>query len=329
MKPVLTSLLLFMFYLSTAQIPLDSFYRDGARWVCFKDVTIYDKYKPIGTGSNAEEYQIFGDTVINSNRYKKVYIRLLGSISSTTPTSPKYIGRLRISGRKVYYTNDSTQICNIMPTGKEKLMYDFGLNVGDTFNYLEDTINSTYTRYILTDIDSIQITSGQYIRKYSFSGYNGGRTYYEGLGLSIGFFDACQVGWGYSSNASYTTGCICFQSGSINYKTNQRSQLLNWYLQDNCYDINLLNTTEPALPRKLTVFPNPVSNTINLKGSIAGKEAKVALYNSMGQIVYCTLKEIVNNNLQTTLKIPALAHGIYNLIVTTEKTSSTTRILVE
>ncbi len=320
MKPIFISFLLFFFYQSNGQIPLDSFYKDNTRWADLYYCAWSSSSSSTTKSTTAYEYKIIGDTVLNTVSYKKIYRRdIYGKSSSgNTYTSDTfmYIGRLRTDhNTKVFFTDDRYGVWSPYTIGQEKMIYDFGLTVGDTL----------VGGRTITSIDTITTISGHKIKKYNYySSY-----ILEGIGSAYGFLGSAMIRYGPGPTCGNIN--LCYESGNMSYKSGAEDphNLLNWYLLENCYDINMLNTTEPALPAKLTVFPNPVSNTINLKGSIAGKEAKIALYNSMGQIVYSTLKEIVNNNLQTTLKIPALAHGVYNLIVTTEKTCSTTRILVE
>ena len=76
----------------------------------------------------------------------------------------------------------------------------------------------------------------------------------------------------------------------------------------------------------ITVFPNPISNTINLFGLI-DKNYNIQLTNSLGQIV---LKYELESSLSPTIDVTKLSNGIYylkiysynterNLIVTKHK----------
>lgn len=328
MKPVLTSLLLFMFYLSTAQIPLDSFYRDGARWVDLSYFVHAPSSSSLVRSSGAYEYIINGDTNINTVQYKKIYRRGIYSRtikdgsdnSSIVDISDPflYIGRLRTDNNtKVFFTDDRNNASSPYIIGEENMIYNFGQTIGDTL-YLSSKFGAT----LITSIDTITINSGHKIKKYN-------KYILEGIGSIYGILGSGMIHYG--PGPTYQTANLCYESGSMFYKSGAKdgNNLLNWYMLENCYDINLLNTHEINVPTKLSVFPNPTHNTINLRGSIIGKYAKLVLYNNIGQIVYNTQREILNNSLHTTLHIPDLAPGIYNLILTTEKTSSTTRILVE
>jgi hypothetical protein len=107
------------------------------------------------------------------------------------------IGRFRTDSLKVYYQNvpHSSIGCTEGPayTGysydqnyyDEFLMYDFGLQVGDTFNL------TNQHQVLLNSIDSVLI-EGNYYRRFNFDHLSqfAGMTYYwiEGIGSKYGFF---------------------------------------------------------------------------------------------------------------------------------------------
>ena len=108
------------------------------------------------------------------------------------------IGRFRVDSLKVYYQRiqHSTISCFEGPTYTgysydqsnpydEFLMYDFGLQVGDTFNL------TTQYQVVLNSIDSVFI-EGNYYRRFNFDQVSlfSAINYYwiEGIGSNFGFF---------------------------------------------------------------------------------------------------------------------------------------------
>lgn len=74
MRPILLVLCaLFLTLASTAQIPLDSFYKDNTRWISFADYTARSHTSSTGEakGSVVLEYKISGDSIINNDTFKK------------------------------------------------------------------------------------------------------------------------------------------------------------------------------------------------------------------------------------------------------------------
>ena len=113
-------------------------------------------------------------------------------------SSDQKIGRFRVDSLKVYYQNIPNNFsgCSSGPayTGycydqnscyDEFLMYDFGLQVGDTFDL------TTQCQVLLNSIDSVGI-EGNYYKRFNFdeiSCYFGGPyKWIEGIGSSLGFF---------------------------------------------------------------------------------------------------------------------------------------------
>lgn len=128
MKPILLILFtLFLSLASVAQIPLDSFYKDGTRWV---DICYYQRSltssSPVN-GSEAYEYVINGDTTMNNNTYKKIYSRMIGSSTlKNLPGSLMYIGRIRTENNtKVYFADDRNALNSPYRKGIDTLIYDF------------------------------------------------------------------------------------------------------------------------------------------------------------------------------------------------------------
>lgn len=104
------------------------------------------------------------------------------------------IGLFRTDSLKVYYKPIPSSVYPPCFVGNsfdntdpyaEFLLYDFGINVGDTFDVLIDK------QIVLETIDSVEI-NGTYYRKFNFdqpNWYSGGSYHWiEGIGSKLGFF---------------------------------------------------------------------------------------------------------------------------------------------
>lgn len=171
--------------------------------------TRYTPSDPGGPGGNPVQYVYsyinFGTTdSIAGMEYYELYT----TIDFDFPT-----GHYRIDSNKVYYREDyattwNTQDQHGVYTSGEYLLYDFDLQIGDTFDL---TLNE---QVILTSIDSIQIGSNYY-RKFNFDTYTYQAPpieYYwiEGVGSSVGFYP-------YFNNFEDFLIFECFSEDSIAY----------------------------------------------------------------------------------------------------------------
>ena len=148
-------------------------------------------------------YYFEGDTLINSQQYKKMYYKQFDSIfhqpwSSTgipefnsTFLDVKYIAAMREDAGVVYFV--------FKDENTEDIYADFNINVGDVLNYKWNFNNVT-----VTEIDSIEI-GANYITKYKLSNEH---YFYEGIGASYGLFNTWQ------SNANVGGFLSCFRLGS-------------------------------------------------------------------------------------------------------------------
>lgn len=317
MKPILLILsALFLSLASIAQIPLDSFYKDGTRW---KDIyytvrtpTSHDLIKK----GVASEYLINGDTIVNGLQYKKFYYRIIYSktistitgTSETQPTPYQLMGRLRVDNRKVYFADDRTNVSSPYIIGKDYLMYDFGVAVGDTFYY--DYSELIKSKIIITKIDTITINSGQQIKRYNYGQFNA--YYLEGIGFYGGFLTSKMHFWVDMSPVEYEM--LCYQSDNLLYKTGNKTELLNWYLLENCYDENMLKTPQvSASVNNLLIIPNPSSGFFLIKGFSESSQTSISVYNNIGQKVFD--KTVTGRNIDTEVLINNSIPGIYTISI--------------
>lgn len=149
------------------------------------------------------QYYFEGDTLINSNQYKKMYYKQFDSIFHQPWSSVgnpqfystfydiKYIAAMREDADVVYFVYKDQTI--------EDLYADFNINLGDVLNYKWNYNNDT-----VTEIDSIEIGSN-YLTKYKLSNDH---YFYEAIGASYGLFNTWQ------SNANIGGFLSCFRLDS-------------------------------------------------------------------------------------------------------------------
>lgn len=324
MKPIsLILVLLSLSLASVAQIPMDILYRDNSRWINFADYTARTHGSPTGltNGSVVLEYKISGDSIINNDTFKKLYVkRLYHNMESwnspTFQSKSVYIGRLRIDGRKLYYTNDSSiQICydksgNLNTIGTEVLIADWGLNVGDTFKA------GLYSK-IVKNIYPKTLPSGQTINSYVVYRYNQGfnDTLLEGIGNSGSlFYASCTLPDELGTLTEFKYYNLCFFADGIYYHSDAKSKYLNWYLMQNCFDeskLDILSTD--ATNSNLTIAPNPSNGIFSIKGIAGSAQTSINIYNNLGQQIFT--KTINGNNINTEIQLNNSTPGIYTISI--------------
>jgi hypothetical protein len=327
MKKTLLILLLSLYHIFVfAQIPLETLYKDGTTFNGLKKIG-YDSHNPPNHNytysTRGYEIKINGDTIISGITYHKLHLRDLGgfqysqyypnttySYASSTST---YIARLRVDNSKLFITMDCAYCYNV---GQEFVRYDFGKNLGD----------STYGLAI-TAIDSIQLNTGDYVKRFSFAPYN--TTWYaEGLGSPDGLLPDYLFHTGWRPDLINEIA-ICYNSGAIDYHFTYDKGKWNWKLMDNCFDMNALSVEETIKQKQLTLYPNPSNGSFTVEGSVQSTEANLTLYNTFGQVVY-TAKELVSNNyINRKIDLQDLPKGVYRLVLQADTHMQTLPLVVE
>ena len=182
----------------------------------------------------------------------------------------------------------------------ERLLYDYSLNIGDTFACSYDLSMKVIS------IDTLDILiNGQRCRKWSFAYYWEGDTtnlftmsdgveWIEGLGSTKGllFYDVASTliaGGGYMNGR---LRCYEYEEDLIYHKESS----------DDCENHLLgIGTVDKE---SLLLYPNPTKENITLETM-----EDIFIYNSLGQVV----RHIPNPKGKTTISISELPKGIYYL----------------
>jgi|GEM_PF-1988489 len=253
----------------------------NARWLgsCFDGGV----FPPASTGGF--NYSISNkDTVINSLLYKMVN------------GSTNFIAlRQDIVNKKVFAIHQA-----ISPS--EFLLYDFDLQINDTFIFRNVYVNSCDKFTTLDYIDSINI-GGQFRKKYNF---NGGIEVIEGIGSKSGlFYKNCFEGF-----------CVlCYYDDST------------YHYQNSSTFCDPTSTNELVVRKNISIYPNPFKDHLEIKTKENISFSNVQLWNVYGE----QLKEWDNlNTNDLRLDIGYFSKGIYFLNIQFEdNTSLNKKILID
>lgn len=202
------------------------------------------------------------------------------------------IGYYRIDGLKVYYRgiplfSDSTWLNWY---NNEVLLYDFGMNVGDTFDLtLTDKI-------ILDSIDSVQI-NGFYHDRYNFntslySSYPSGVEYFwiEGIGSNLGFFP-------YFYFFERNMQLWCFYQDYYQVATGPGNEP--------CY---VLGSKSNDWLSEIAIYPNPAGEVININAQNSDDLESIEVRDLTGKL-------LLRVNYSNQMTISSLESGIYVICV--------------
>lgn len=266
---ILTTVLLCFFFLSYAQhyeyVP---FVNEGVVWSYCDVVSVgSDEYD-----LKYSQYNFSGDTIINDRTYKKLFKHDCSS------NGLYYIASMREEGKKVYtvYSGDL----------QEKLIYNFGLAVGDS---MQSPYDDTYY-YRVIKIDTIEVASVE--RKRIQLDFD---TWIEGIGTLDRF-----MMYPLQAIPLYELGIrINYQKQGVGiiYKTNE------WYLNEN--DCNFSSADVPGLNKTVVYFITPELLKVETESPDTG--CTVELFDLNG--ISLGKNSIDRNN--TTINVGQLPDGLY------------------
>lgn len=204
------------------------------------------------------------------------------------------------TARKVYYVPplDTTEV----------LLYDFSLQVGDTFKiptvftYCFDSIG------VVASIDSVLI-GAQYRRRINFSViWDIIAPHIEGIGSTSGLLEYYNICFEY--------GCylICFKQNDTIYWGNE-IQCQPWANEVNYYEQS---------NREILLYPNPSIGVLTIQGNYE-LPAVMELYDITGRKVL----QLAINNEQLTIDVSHLSKGLYLYHLTTGTTTARGKVVVE
>ena len=250
------------------------------------------------------------DTIINSRIYKKLY---LFNDSVFNINNAIYLGGIREENKKIYYLGDTIHYGKPLDCTNEVLLYDFNLNVGDTFYFgLPQTdsliCNNSYWNVVVISIDTINL--GNKLRKrFIFNDYT--TQWIEGIGNVNGLLLSIPP---WIPGSVPQGSLICFkQNDTIVYFNSNFSECMPLNINEN----NVMN-------ENILVFPNPANDYLIIKSGIT-QPFTYQLYNIQGILQ----KEGEVTASQSEINVADLPRGMYILKILTEKQIMTRKIVLK
>ncbi len=232
--------------------------KEGAEYNTF----IYNYFgyiEPIKTLTTKFE----GYTTIGENEYMDVYQK-----DTSTTNEYELIGYMREedNGKVYFYDND-----------KEYLLYDFGMEVGDSIKIYWQQCYECET-YIRLDSITEEEIGGAMRKCYhtssnEFGFWGAPVVWVEGIGSLDGLFYPESM----TAPGGYITTLLCYkEKGELVYMNEEF---------DDCVIYNTLSKEEVMTETSISkVYPNPGENILNIRTVIS--EGRIEVYDILGKVVY-------------------------------------------
>lgn len=187
-------------------------------------------------------------------------------------------GYVRSSGKRVYFRGSFSS--------PEYLIYDFDLSVGDTLPFNEllhfDTL-------VVTGIDSVSVSGGNYWKVFDVSGNNYVTQLIEGIGSSAGFLEELEKPY----NVNHALNCY----------TQNGQKYFPEFTDPDC--IFFLELKEPEF--RMDLYPNPCSEILHISLKTVSGECFYCIRGMDGVIIE---KQIVNSQ-AVDIETGKWSSGIY------------------
>ena len=239
-------------------------------------------------------FALNADTIIANQNYRK--------LTQTLRWQTDYVGAIRENQQKsvfFYAKTDST----------ERLLYKFGLSVGDSLNIRRNTAQNPIK---VLAIDSVLIGNNFRKRYLLNTPTLGVKDYWiEGIGSTKGLFYT-QSGIEFENRATL----LCFYNNNLLEYKNSRAA-------SNCTVAN-----EELRFSNVHVYPNPVNN--RLKFDVANTETtllKMVIFDMFGRILI--QKQIGNGLSSFEINVENLPNGVYFYALSHQNRQQTGKFVVQ
>lgn len=238
-------------------------------------------------------YKTDGTIIINDLEYTRIIVR--DSAAHYLCSQLQYLNSIVASEMMFIRQDTALKIVYKFQefTQSDEVLYNFNLNVGDTLNPSKVFFaNDMFEYKIVSSIDSVLI-NGNYRKRYN---YNNGCSVFEtdssiieGIGALHGFI--------------YPPSC--FESYYFLDALRINDELIYGDSLAFCYDVttNLNHKNQD----EIFVFPNPVSEVINIKGVPLTADL-IILYDTVGKVI---LEQPCNSFTDIQIDLKNIENGIY------------------
>ena len=314
MKKLLSCLFLLSFLQCAGQ---NEYFEGNPRWgiqeSCFWGGNPY--YDHSGTRT---VYSKQGDTTISESIYVKIFrigISFQEGINEQqgggylyynieTPFfDTTHYALLRSENKRMYKWNEELN--------EEQLLYDFDMQVGDTFQVHSEILESIA---IVESIDSI-LLGGEFRKRIMVNAeLIGNNEFIEGVGHRFGI-------WTPNWNSEVCgTGLNCFSLNEDHYIVQDWTYPWLSIAEDSCVfnvPVEQIQDTE-----NLVVFPNPVSNVLQIKNIGNSPITAVRIMDTIGHLV-------MTGNRQQQIDVSHLPRGIYFIEIISDNILAVQRFVKE
>lgn len=246
-------------------------------------------------------------------------------------TSTNDFGCISIAAPYYFYVSNDSLFYASELDSTFRLVADFGANIGDSWEYLvvSDYNNSVVVDTFLVTVNGITTLAieDQDLRQldlnYEWLGSNSSDEVWLGLyggdmtevigGLGFftpfGKFGFCD----YETNVTFQ----CFESPSFSY-LNPEYPSCNFVLGINESDKN----------SRLSIFPNPAKNSVNIEvlPSLGSIKSTLTIYNSSGQLVYSRTENFAHSE---QIELSALPGGLYFVYFQSEESRIIQKLVID
>ena len=305
-------------------------------------------YHPITDGCiwsvSNEKYMTVGDTVLDGKTYLKIYRQVGDQPFEFSLEDAEYFAAIRNDsvGKKVYaylpagtWVYDQFNQLTIIDTGMEVLLYDFSIQLEDSFCYY--TIRPTF--HAAQEIFAYRSESA-----YVVEGYENGQslyTVYENSDSLITISDGStrrrillEITWGvdywndvwiegigrlngFNDQAGFETDVplkmlLCYSDNNgATYQTGY-----DFDGSDDCFNYGHGGGDVPEREMlKVKIYPNPTDDVLFIELSGGAEISNIALYDLQGRVVGANNHSPLQG-MATTLDVKSVPAGIYILRVT-------------
>lgn len=251
---------------------------------------------PSGNSYTTHYIRFDGDTIIENLNYKKVW-----------RSDDEFMEEWEVYG---FVREDDDHRVYFRPPGYfEGLIYDFGVEPGDTLQAVNYRLNDDTLNLVVTSIDSVELLDG-YHKRITLFEYNNIKeeVWIEGLGSLYGILNSC--------NDSYGGACggyelLCYQ--------NDNDLIYRHPDFETCYFDGIISSIIETDDEVMTFYPNPADESLNISLKQNGRYI-LTFYTQLGEKVW---EHPVDRN--SKLDVSSMDPGMYFIKV---KNSAGNNILI-